>query len=84
MKEFLRKVQEAGIKDITVEQGSYNPHASIETLELINSPIYGVGRRLRYKDMRNAHFGYNAPGFFVAGSYVPSNDWRPWSEIPLE
>lgn len=84
MKEFLRKVQEAGIKDITVEQGSYNPHASIETLELINSPIYGVGRRLRYKDMKNAHFGYNDPAFFVAGSYVPSNDWRPWSDIPLE
>jgi len=84
MQKFMKNLEEAGIKDIIVEQGSYNPLAHIETLELINSPIYGVGRKQRFRQVHQAGFGYNAPGFFVAGSYVPSNDWKPWTDIPLE
>ncbi len=85
MKEFLKRMQDAGVKDLIVEQGSYNIGKEVsDTLAFINSPVYGVGRAQRFSNVRNAHFGYNAPGFFIAGAYSPSNDWRPWTEIPLE
>ena len=84
MKRFMRKMEELGMKDMIVEQGGYNPLASIETLDLVNSPIYGVKRRVRFNNIRNAGLGYNAPPFFIAGAYVPSNDWRPWTELGLE
>ena len=85
MKEFLKRIEAVGIKDIIVEPGSYNATREVpDTMALIGSPIYGVNRRQRFNQVRNAHFGYNAPGFFIAGSYVPSNDWKPWTDLPLE
>lgn len=84
MMKFLKMLEKRGMKDIIVEQGSFNPQAHLETLELINSPIYGIGRKQRFGQVWQAHYGQSAPPFFIAGSYVPSNDWRPWTEIPLE
>lgn len=84
MKEFLKMLEKHNIKDITVEQGSYNPLASWETMELTNSPIYGLGRRQRFKQVWQTHYGQHAPGFFIAGAYVPSNDWKPWTDLGLE
>ncbi len=84
-KEFLGRMEKLGMKDMVVESGSYNVNtAMLDTLALVNSPVYGVGRRLRFGNVRDQHFGYNAPGFFIAGSYSPSNDWKPWTDIPLE
>lgn len=84
-KEFLKRMEKLGMKDMIVESGSYNvSSAMLDTLSLINSPVYGVGRKVRFGNMRDQHFGYNAPGFFIAGSYSPSNDWKPWTDIPLE
>ena len=85
MKEFLKRMEKLGMKDMIIEPGSYNISTSLpDTLSFVGSPIYGVSRGPRFHQMRHAHFGYNAPSFFIAGSYVPSNDWRPWTEVPLE
>ncbi len=85
MKEFLKEMEKLGINDLIVEPGSYNPNSAMyDTLSMVNSPVYGINRRMRFKNVRDAQFGYNAPAFFIAGAYVPSNDWRPWSDIPLE
>ena len=85
MKEFLKLVQDAGLDDIIVEPGSYNvTSAMLDTMSLTKSPVYGVSRRARFNDVQHGHFGYNAPGFFIAGSYVPSNEWKLWSDVPLE
>lgn len=85
MKEFLKEMEKMGVKDLIVEPGSYNPQTAMyDTLAMVNSPVYGIGRRSRFRAVRDGHFGYNAPGFFIAGAYVPSNDWKPWSDIPLE
>lgn len=85
LKRFMKKMQEAGINDFTVESGSYNIGKEVpEVLETLGSPIYGVHRAQRWNQTKGAHFGYNAPGFFVAGTYSPSNEWRPWSDVPLE
>ncbi len=85
MKEFLAQMEKLGMKDMIVEPGSFNPtSAMLDTLSYVNSPVYGVSRQMRFKNMREQHFGYNAPGFFIAGAYAPSNDWKPWTDIPLE
>ncbi|MFP4568182.1 MAG: TIM barrel protein [Candidatus Woesearchaeota archaeon] len=85
MKEFLKKMEERGMKDIILEVGSYNANtAYMDTFAFTNAPVYGAGSRQRFAQTRNAHFGQTAPGFFIAGAYVPSNDWRPWTDIPLE
>ncbi|MBN1274886.1 hypothetical protein JXA12_01155 [Candidatus Woesearchaeota archaeon] len=85
MKEFLKRMEKAGMKDLIVEPGSYNISTSLfDTLSLVGSPVYGVGRLPRFNQVQHAHFGYNAPPFFIAGAYAPSNDWRPWTEVPLE
>ncbi|MCF7872127.1 hypothetical protein K9L97_03770 [Candidatus Woesearchaeota archaeon] len=85
MKDFLKIIEKNKIKDIIVEQGSYNIGREVpDTLELIGSPIYGVKRAQRFRQVRNAHFGYGHPSYFIAGPYVPSNEWKPWSDVPLE
>ena len=85
MKEFLRRMEARGMKDIILERGSYNENtAYFDTFAHVNAPIYGFGARQRFAQTRNAHFGQNAPGFFIAGAYAPSNDWKPWTDIPLE
>lgn len=85
MKEFIKLMQKNKMDDFTVEPGSYNISREVpDTLELIGSPIYGVNRRQRYNQVRGAHFGYNQPNYFVAGTYSPSNDWKPWTDVPLE
>ncbi|MGV8162801.1 MAG: TIM barrel protein [Candidatus Nanoarchaeia archaeon] len=85
VKEFLKRMQKLDMRDITIETGSFNISTAVpDTLSYINSPIYGTGSRMRFNNVRNQQFGYNAPGFFIAGSYSPSNDWKPWTDIPLE
>lgn len=85
MKDFLKRLEKQGMKDIIVEPGSFNPLTALpDTLSLVGSPVYGIGRLPRFNQMQHAHFGYNAPPFFIAGAYAPSNDWRPWTEVPLE
>ncbi len=85
MKEFLKKMEERGMKDMVLEVGSFNANtAYLDTFAYANAPVYGLGSRQRFAQTRNAHHGYNAPGFFIAGAYSPSNDWKPWTDIPLE
>lgn len=89
MKKFLKRMEKIGMKDMIIEPGSFNPKTSFtDTLALVGSPVYGVGRSVpwqpRFHQINHGHFGYNAPPMFTGGQYVPSNDWRPWSEIPLE
>ncbi|PIN80809.1 hypothetical protein COV13_03000 [Candidatus Woesearchaeota archaeon CG10_big_fil_rev_8_21_14_0_10_32_9] len=85
MKAFLKEMEKLGVKDLIVEPGSYNPTTAMyDTLSMVNSPVYGISRRTRFRNVHEAHFGYTAPGFFIAGAYVPSNDWKPWTDIPLE
>ena len=85
IRRFLKKLKEKDMDDIIVEAGSFNGKTAMtDTLSYINSPVFGSGRRTRFNMMRNAHFGANAPGFFIAGSYAPSNQWKMWTDVPLE
>lgn len=85
IREFLKQAKEAGLDDVIVETGSFNPMTGLyDTLEYINSPIYGKGQAERFKHARGRQSGQNNPGFFIAGAYAPSNEWKLWSDVPLE
>lgn len=85
MKRFLKKLEERGIDDIIVEPGSFNIKTAVpDTLSMTQSPIYGANKTVRFNQMRNQHYGRRNPGFFIAGAYSPSNEWKLWSDTPLE
>ncbi|MEM4637519.1 MAG: TIM barrel protein [Candidatus Woesearchaeota archaeon] len=87
MKEFIKRMEKAGIKDFIVERGSDNPYALHDTLAEFGSPIHALstrGRRFNFSNLRQGHFGYAAPANYIVGAYAPSNEWKLWSEVPLE
>jgi sugar phosphate isomerase/epimerase len=84
MRQFLQNLEEEGMDDIIVEQGSFNEEAHLETLNLANSPVYGMERSQRFQQTRRGHWGYRSPAMFMAGSYSPSNDFQLWTQTPLE
>ncbi len=85
VKEIMKRLEKHDKKDIIIERGSYNENTGyLDTFAHINAPMYGLGARQRFAQNRDAHFGQNAPGFFIAGAYAPSNDWKLWSDTPLE
>jgi hypothetical protein len=85
LKEFIKLAEKHGIKNIIAERGSFNgPTILPDTLAAIGSPVYSLGRRISFNNIRNAHFGYAAPANYIVGAYAPSNEWRLWSEVPLE
>ena len=85
IKEFVKRMEKAGIRDFIVEGGSFNPTTTLpDTLAELGSPLYALGRRINWSHVRNGHFGYAAPANYIVGAYAPSNEWRLWSEVPLE
>ncbi len=60
--------------------------------EAFDSPIYGMGYGMGggfgapnyWHDVAQSYFGRIRPPNFVFGAYSPSNDWRLWTEVPLE
>ena len=85
MKDFIKKMEEAGLKDFIVEAGSYNATTTLpDTWGLMGSPIYSTGRMPTFRSMHEQHFGYHNASTYIVGAYAPSNEWRLWSEVPLE
>lgn len=85
LKDFIKTIEKHGVKHIIAERGSFNgPTILPDTLAAIGSPLYSLGHRMNFNRIRNAHFGYAAPANYIVGAYAPSNEWRLWSEVPLE
>lgn len=84
IKEFMKIMEKHGIRDFIVERGGSNPTAHMDTLADFGSPVYALGRRFTFNQVRGGHFGYAAPANYIVGAYAPSNEWRLWSEVPLE
>lgn len=89
MKEVMDIVEDAGVEDMIVEAGSFNPVDIVEdTWSYFGSPIYGVTRPTpsggNFSNIYQGHFGYKAPPFYVVGAYAPSNEWQLWSEVQME
>jgi len=84
MKEFIKQMEKEGIDDFIAEPGSFNVETSMhDTWALVNGPVYSFARP-GFASMRHSHFGYNAPPNYIVGGYSPSNEWKLWSEVPLE
>jgi len=71
--------------NINSEGHSEGPDRQLfKTWESFGSPIYAAAMAPRFRQLHQGHVGYTAPPFYIVGAYSPSNDWRLWSEVPLE
>ncbi len=85
IKEFLESMEKKGYKDIIIEPGAFNPDTILhDSWAYLDSPIYGARPTPGFRSVHQQHFGRNAPPFYVVGGYAPTNEWRLWSEVPLE
>jgi sugar phosphate isomerase/epimerase len=83
-KDVVRMLEKAGFKDFITEVGSFNANTILaDTLAELGSPVYALGR-VSFGKVRHGHFGYAAPPNYIVGAYAPSNEFRLWSEVPLE
>jgi hypothetical protein len=60
-----------------------------ETWKAFGSPVYGMSAPVPFgptswPEMYHGYFGRTVPPMFIYGTYAPSNDWRLWSEVPME
>ncbi len=87
IREFVKELEKAGFKDFIIEPGSFNPTRILpDTWRYFGSPIYAAGTPFAAPagQWREAHFGYTGPSLYVVGAYSPSNEWKLWSEVPME
>jgi len=84
-KDVVKMLEKAGFKDFITEVGSFNANTILtDTLAELGSPVYALGRGISFGKVRHGHFGYAAPPNYIVGAYAPSNEFRLWSEVPLE
>jgi sugar phosphate isomerase/epimerase len=84
-RETVRMLEKAGFKDFIAEVGSFNANTILpDTLAELGSPVYALGRSIPMGRFRHGHFGYAAPPNYIVGAYAPSNEFKLWSEVPLE
>jgi sugar phosphate isomerase/epimerase len=85
-KDVVKMLEDAGFKDFIAEVGSFNANTILpDTLAELGSPVYALGRSsMPWGKLRHGHFGYAAPPNYIVGAYSPSNDFKLWSEVPLE
>lgn len=67
----------------------------VQTWKAFGSPLFGktgyfgsIGGGGEFpqawSEVQSAYFGRTYPPRFIFGAYAPSNDWRLWSEVPME
>jgi hypothetical protein len=87
VKEMVEFLKDKGYTDFIAEPGSFNSQTIMpETWSKFGSPVYGLstGHPTRFSGVHQQHFGYQAPPLYIVGAYSPSNDWKLWSDVPLE
>ena len=82
--------------NITAETGAdmitdlSDMHGLMKTWNYFGSPVYGLytGQRFaprnRWSDIQYGYFGHANPPLYIHEPYLPSEDWRTWSEVGLE
>lgn len=87
IREFVKELEKAGFKDFIIEPGSFNPTVAMpKTWRHFGSPVYASAMQgsVPFGQVWHTHFGYTAPSNYIVGAYSPSNEWKLWSEVPLE
>ncbi len=88
IKEFIEELEKAGLKDVIIEPGSTN-FMSIwpDSIRAMGSPIYalqGVYADRTFDQVHQAYAGQTPPPYFLVGESSPSEEWKLWSQTPLE
>ncbi len=72
-------------------ESAYGPDRIFtKVLEAFDSPTFsgmysgGFGRPNYWSGVAQSYFGTMVPPYFIFGAYTPSNEWKFWSEVPLE
>jgi len=90
--EVVDLLKKAGMSDkITIEINSQNLNTALpHAMSQFGNPIYAAGTRLptgtpnQFTQIRGAYMGQAQSPFYIVGAYSPSEDWRLWTETPLE
>jgi sugar phosphate isomerase/epimerase len=93
LKEVIKKLKEAGFKGTIVSEG-HGENRRYGADRQITSAWDYLGARMHrsfvpgspmvFHDSPPYSMGMYQPPLFIAGAYAPSNDWKLWSEVPLE
>lgn len=89
IKEFVKELEKAGLKDVIIEPGSTNIQTIWpDSVRAMGSPIYatqGFYAQRTFDQIHHAYAGQVNPPYFMVRPDVPSEDeWRLWSQVPLE
>jgi hypothetical protein len=93
VKTAIHKLMEMGYEgNISSEgHGEGNVRQIVQSWNELGSPIYGAelgpggaGRMDTWTNVHQSYFDKIQSPYFVVGNYAPSNDWKLWTETPLE
>lgn len=93
VKTAIHKLIELGYEGNISSEGHTegNIRQIVQAWNELGSPIYGAelgyggrGRINNWTDIQNSYFDKIQTPYFVVGSYAPSDEWKLWSETPLE
>ncbi len=85
IKEFIDKMKQAGVTEITVEPAHQDYRAMLGAWKEFGAPVYGADQSLqKWTDVQFSYFGKTRSPYFVFGEYSPSQDFTLWSQVPLE
>ncbi|MEM3126563.1 MAG: TIM barrel protein [Candidatus Woesearchaeota archaeon] len=63
-------------------------HGTMKAWRFFGSPIYGltapVHDRMPWESVQYGWFGQTRSPYFIFGAYAPSQEWKLWTEVPLE
>ncbi len=87
--EYLKKKGYTGtmITEGHEENARFGTHRQFtEMWRHFGSPVYGTFAPTgpTWGQVQHAYFGYTMPPMFIYGAYSPSNEWKLWSEVPME
>ncbi len=87
IKELMKELEKEGLKDIIIEPGSTNFQTMWpDSMRALGSPIYAAEApyHSKFDQLHQTYAGQTAPPYFLVGQSVPSEEWRLWSQVPLE
>ncbi len=91
LKEAIEYLKSKGYDGTIVSEG-HSENARFGTArqltkawEAIGSPVYKTRfGPVTWGQVSGAYYGMTQPPFYIVGGYSPSNEWKFWSEVPLE
>ncbi len=91
LKEALEYLKSKGYDGTIISEGhSENARfgmgrALTKAWEAVGSPVYRTSfGPVTWGQIGSAYYGQTMPPFYIVGAYSPSNEWKFWTDVPLE